>query len=132
MLVNAGLANASPPVAHGGGYFQNMVPANAPWPYWVFHGVSQTRNSGLTFARGLSMRRIQINVIGDPAAQGADVIPLAAAVDFILHGYAGNLPDPDATFVSSCFNSDLMDPDGVDPNVRSYERKLQYEINFSQ
>jgi hypothetical protein len=132
MLVNNGLASASPPVAYGGGFLDQMAPPNAGYPFWVYRVISQVPNTGLLFAKGLRMRRIQIDVMGDPspAGNGSDALALADAIDGILNGYAGNLPDPDSTFVSSCFQSDLIDE--YDTALRTPKRLLEYEIQFAQ
>lgn len=95
-------------------------------PAWTYLVVSQTSNRGLIFFRGLNTRRLQIDCYGNT---GAEVIDLARRVDGVLEGFAGKLPDPDATFVSSCFNSDTQD--FFDDAHRSYRRMLEYEINFS-
>lgn len=131
MLVNQGLANASPPVAYGGGFLDQMQPPNANYPFWVYRVISETPNTGLLFATGFRMRRIQIDVLGEPspAGNGSDAISLAQAIDQILNGYAGNLPDPNSTFVSSCIQDDLSDQ--YDTSVRTPRRLLGYEINYS-
>jgi hypothetical protein len=48
----------------------------------------------------------------------------------VLNGFSGVLPDPDSTFVSSCFTSDEMD--FFDEASRTYRRMIEYEIFFSQ
>ena len=76
------------------------------------------------------MRRLEIICLGSDDAQGADALTLAYQIDNILQGFAGELPDPDSTFVSSCFQSDIHN-DYYD-SFRTYGTKLEYEIYFSE
>ena len=132
MKIAQGLAAMSPPVVASGGQWQQIQPANPQYPAYTFHTISQVANNGPLFATGLAMRRIQIDTFGDPQLQGSDNLPLCDAITKILNGFAGYLPDPDATFVSSCMLSDVIDPMGIDGSVRTYERKLEFIIAFAQ
>lgn len=125
LLVNSGLS--SPPFA--GGYFVQALPKNPTYPTWVYQFISRVPNTGLQFVKGLNMGRLEIHCLGSQDAQGADAVTLAYQIDAILNGYAGNLPDPDATFVSSCVRSDGKD-DYYD-SFRTYGRMIEYEIQFA-
>ena len=70
---------------------------------------------------------MEIQVNGSPSGQGADAIRLSEQINQILNGYAGTLPE--GTIVSSCFQSDVIDI--FDDAVRVYQRKMEYEINYS-
>src|SRR5579862_967177 len=119
MLVNA---RNSPPAQ--GGYFAELPEDySLAAPAWTYRSVSQASNTTLTTSRGLAMRRLQIDCY---AAAAADVIALADDIDKVLNGFQGTLPDPDATVVSSCFSSDVID--FFDDAPRSFRRMLEYEI----
>ena len=121
-LINSGLS--SPPFSNSA--FQTM-PVNASYPNYVFKEISRVRNTGLLFAFGLVAMRMEIQVNGSPSGQGADAIRLSEQINQILNGYAGTLPE--GTIVSSCFQSDVIDI--FDDAVRVYQRKMEYEINYS-
>lgn len=106
------------------------LPPNTVLPNWSYVVVTPSvPNVGLLFVKGLNLRRHQIDVYGAAGAQGADCITMASQIDGILNGFAGNLPDPDSTFVSSCIRSDTEYI--FDGEFRSYRVKLEYEINFA-
>jgi len=122
-LVNAGLS--SPPSTIGGFFVE--LPKDQPLPSWTYLSAGQTSDTTLTSSKGLNRRRLQIDCYGTTAAEA---ITLGAEIDAVLNGYAGRLPDPDATFVSSCLSTDVMD--FFDDARRSYRRMLEYEILFAQ
>ncbi len=124
MLVNNGLS--SPPSTIGGFFLQ--LPKNQPLPSWTYRGISQTPNTTLRSSTGLRQRRIQIDCYGSRLGDGSDAIELAASIDAVLNGYQGTLPDPDSTYVSSCFQSDVID--FFDDSLRTYRRMLEYELLF--
>lgn len=123
MLVNG---QTSPPAV--GGFFAEL-PKDYPLtvPVWSYRSISNVSNTTLTTSRGLNMRRLQIDCY---AAKPADVITLAKDIDDVLNGFQGTLPDPDSTYVSSCFSSDVID--FFDDAPRSYRRMLEYEIFYAQ
>jgi hypothetical protein len=129
ILVNTALA--SPPFV--GGYYE-VLPKGAGLPNWTYRTISDIPNTTLQSAKGLAMRRLQIDVYGGGGATqanlGSDAIDLASSIDNILNGYAGILPDTGATFVSSCFRSDI--DDFYDSVNRSWRRMLEYEIQYAQ
>jgi hypothetical protein len=122
MLVNATIS--SPPFIGG---FDVQLPKGAALPNWTYRNISDVPNTGLLFAKGLARRRLQIDVYGYAAA---DAFTMASTIDGILHGFAGILPDPGATFVSSCFRSDIEDY--YDEASRTWRRMLEYEISFGE
>jgi len=107
------------------GGFLVQLPKDQTLPSWAYSVVSKVPNTSLQSARGLAMLRLQIDCDGS----APDVIQLAAAIDNVLHGYQGTLPDPDHTYVSCCFQSDTKD--FFDDAGRTLRRMLEYEILFS-
>ncbi len=125
ILVNAGLGGTP----NGG--FENQLPENfSTYPTWTYRNISRVPNTTLTTFTGLQMARLQIDCYGSSTALGADCAALAKLISAILNGYQGTLADPDATFVSSCFRSDLITY--FDPAARTYRRMIEFEILFSQ
>lgn len=112
------------------GGFVSALPKDYPLPSWTHKTVSQPPSTTLTSFTGLRMRRWQIDCYGTAASQGADTINLAKAIDTVLNGFRGTLGDLDATYVDSCFQSDLID--FFDDAGRTYRRMLEYEIWFVQ
>lgn len=114
-----------------GGYWLQLPKDPAPtFPNWSWRVISSNPDIGLQFTRGLTFLRFQIDTYGAAALRGTDCLKLAAAIDSVLSGFVGALPDPEATIVSSCFGSDQSDT-FIDSS-RSYRRMLEYEIQYSQ
>ncbi len=122
--VNTALATTYPTAV--GGFFAEL-PKDQTAPGWTYRTISNVPNTTLNSFKGLKMRRLQIDCYAPTAAE---VINLAKAIDASLNGFQGNLTDPDTTFVSSCFNSDVIDFFDSDP--RRPRRMLEYEILFAQ
>lgn len=128
------------PICPYGGYMAQLLPkdATAFMPTWTWRIISNLPDTGLRFSRGLAFCRFQIDVYGHPDRRGTDCLQLAAAIDSLLSGYQGTLPDADplasppvaGTFVSSIFGFDQSDD--FNDSLRSYRRMLEYEINYSQ
>lgn len=121
ILVNSLLS--SPPF--NGGFFATL-PKGQSLPNWTYRSITDKPDTTLTTARGLAMRRLQIDVYG---ATAGDAITMAESIDQILHGYHGTLPDADVTWVGSCFRSDIED--FFDTAARTYRRMLEYEILYA-
>jgi len=121
MLVNAGLA--SPPFIGG---FDSELPKDWPLPNWTYMIVYDHSETGLQFAKGPTKRMLQIDCYGSTPADAAS---LANSIDSVLNGYQGHLPDPDSTFVSSCFNTDKRSFFQDAP--RQFSRMLEYTIWYS-
>lgn len=127
MLVNARLS--SPPSTIGG--FLDVLPKNQALPSWSYSVVSFVPQLGLLTTTGLAFLRLQIDVYGFEAQQGADVLTIAQQIDVTLNGFRGTLADPDSTYIDSCFTSDKKDFP-FDPDARTYRRMLEYEIWFAR
>jgi hypothetical protein len=110
------------------GGFLETLPKDLPRPSWTYRMISDQSDWCLRGEHGFVKRRVQIDCFGDAAK---DAVALARAIDRVLRGYQGILPDPEATIVFGCFRSDLMDPP-FDAAARSYRRMLEYEIDFCE
>jgi hypothetical protein len=73
----------------------------------------------------MTTRRLQVDVYG---AKGVDVLPLANAINNVLSGYSGTLPDPDETQVRSILRSNIID--FFDDLSRTYRRMLEYMVTY--
>jgi hypothetical protein len=111
-------------IAATGGYLLEL-PKDQILPSWTYRVVSDHGDYGLRGEHGFVTRRFQIDCYG---AKAADAILLAKAIDAVLSGWKGTLPDPDATVVHGCFRSDLSD--FFDDPSRTPRRMLEYEIQF--
>jgi hypothetical protein len=124
MLVQASPAVAA--IAPGSGFFAE-APKDHQLPLWTYISASETEPYTLAGEHGFISRRLQINCDG---AIPADCIRLARAIDDVLSGYSGVLPDPDATRVHGCFRTNLID--FFDEPGRTSRRILEYETWFTQ
>ena len=122
MLIQAGLG--SPPIANGG--FLAELPKDATLPAYTYRVISNRPQTTLQSHTGFAHARIQIDCFGPT---GASVILLANAINTVLQGHRGTLPDPDSTFLDSCFRSDMMDF-AFDPDARNYRRMVEYELFY--
>jgi hypothetical protein len=106
-------------VGSSGGYFAQLPKDKIPgWTYLV---VSDPSDYTLQGAVELSGMRLQVDCYGSTAAQA---ITLAKAIDRLLSGYQGTLPD--GTVVQGCFRTNRLS--FFDDNARNYRRMLEYEI----
>lgn len=121
LLVNADVT-VSAIIAKDGGFFAQL-PKDFPLPSWTYDTVSDPAGYLLSQPETVGQRRIQIDCYGNTAAEA---ILLAKAIDDLLSGYVGTLPDPDATHVQGCFRTNLLDFFDVDP--RTPRRMLEYLI----
>jgi hypothetical protein len=117
------LLQAAPAVAaiSANGGFMGTLPKDFPLPSWSFIIVSQPIDYELTGPVSLASTHIQIDCYG---AVAADAIRLAKAIDDVLIGYRGTLPDPDSTVVQGVFRTNKLD--FFDQNARNYRRMLEY------
>ena len=122
LQANAAVAALSP----YGGFSAELQPKDAPLPNWTYLNAGDVINDGMQFSTGMAQRRIQIDCYANTAN---DAIELGKAIDAVLNGYSGHLPDPDATLVHPCFRSDIQGP-FFDEERRTYRRLLEYEINY--
>jgi hypothetical protein len=109
-------------IAPTGGYFAQL-PKDFTLPSWTYQKVSDPANYVLSGAMTQGQLRMQIDCYGDTAA---DAILLAKAIDELLSGFRGTLPDPDSTFIQGCFRSNELDFFDVDS--RTPRRMLEYQI----
>lgn len=120
---DAGVSAISPT---GGFFAQLPKDFSLTAPSWTYQTISDVAGYLLTQPETVGERRIQIDCYG---AKAADVILLANAIDALLSGFRGALPDPDATFVQGCFRDNMID--FFDPDSRTYRRMLDYKIWFN-
>jgi hypothetical protein len=126
MLVQADAVVAA--LCAAGGY-PGEVPKGAPLPSWSYRFFGGSPNKALGTVGGLTMRRCEIECYGDGVDGAAQAMGLMRAIDAVLDGYYGVLPDDDETRVDSCLRSD--EPmDSTDPERRAFRRKREYEIWF--
>ena len=109
-----------------GGFFAQL-PENQALPAWVYNTISESVDYLLAGPDSLVERRVQIDCYGTTAAEA---IALAAAIDRLLTGWRGTLPDPDATRVAGLFRSNLID--FFDQSARTFRRLLEYSVWFYQ
>lgn len=114
-------------IAPVGGFYVELPKDFRP-PSWSWTNVSGPASYHLRGKSGPNTRRIQIDCFGDPNRRGTDAIALAAAIDKVLSGFSGLLPDADQTMADGIFQSDLID--FFDDVGRTYRRMLEYEVNF--
>jgi hypothetical protein len=113
-------------IAAQGGFLATL-PSDYQLPSWTYLLVSDVTDYVLTGPSKLSSRRVQFDCYG---TQPADIILLGNAIDKLLNGYRGTLPDPDATVVQGIFHLNSLDFFDVDS--RTYRRSLDYMIWFEQ
>ena len=126
-IVQLVMANAAVIAAASTGGFYLELPKDYILPSWTYRVVSDNGPYCLRGEHGFVTRRLQIDCYGNI---GAEAIRLARAIDKVLGGYRGTLPDPDATIVFGCFRSDLID--FFDDPGRTPRRMLEYEIQFHE
>ena len=107
-----------------GGYLRQLPPGQL-LPAWTHFTVSKNPNIGLLFFSGSNERHIQIDCYGDYGTD--DHVQLASAIDHVLNGYSGTLPDLDSTRVLSCFQIELQDME-FDQEARTMRRMLEYTV----
>jgi hypothetical protein len=107
--------------AAGSGGYYGQLPKDAQLPNWTYLDVSNPSDYTLQGAVELSGLRMQVDCYGQTAARA---ITLAKAIDRVLSGYVGTLPD--GTVVQGCFRTNRLS--FFDDNARNYRRMLEYEI----
>lgn len=125
MRIQAGIVSSFPTCKGGmeGQLSQNQAP-----PSYTFRVISDPANTTLRSFKGFGNRRYEFRCWGVDAAS-ADA--LANAVDALLNGFSGVLPDPDATRVDSMFRTDRMEAD-FSSSARNFWVMLEYSIWFYQ
>jgi len=117
-------------IAETGGFLADL-PKDFTLPSWTYLRIGTNSEDTCNSPGTLTQTRLQIDCYS-AEGQGADVIRLGQAIDDVLNGFRGVLPDDDATYVDSCFQSDLVDHPFDDASRASYRRMLEYEIWFVQ
>src|SRR5689334_19878100 len=118
------LVNSDPAVSAiiaNGGFFVEL-PKDPTLPAWSYTVIGDKPDYTLAGLGGCAYRRLQIDC---QCNTGADCITLAKAIDKVLSGFKGTLPDPDSTVVQGCFRDRLLD--FFNDKSRTYRRMLEYE-----
>jgi hypothetical protein len=110
-------------IAATGGYALGQLPKGTALPSWTHQVIADKADYVLTGEPSLSDGRWQIDCYGNTAAEA---VQLAAAVDAVLSGYRGALPDADQTVVQGVFRTNKID--FFDDVARTYRRMLEYQI----
>lgn len=121
-LVNANSAVQA--ICAAGGYATEL-PKSPTYPNWTHTTISRVVNYTFDGPNRLQMRRVQIDCFGTNAA---DCINLATALENVLSGYVGTLPD--GTYVQGCFLD--TSNDFFDDTSRSYRRATDYLFWYAQ
>lgn len=106
------------------GGFAGQLPENATVPAYTYNVFSDPANTTLRSVSGFGNRRFQFDVFG-PRAVDAQL--LANAIDRVLNGFSGALPDPDSTKVDSIIRTDRMGPKYSD-SARNFWVMLEYSV----
>ena len=106
----------------------NQISATAS-SAWTVRAIISEATYVLEGQDGLTVLEIQVDCHGYTMA---NAISLAYAIDNVLRGgFAGTLPDTDATVVQGIFRKEAF-IDGYSDANRSYVRSLEYECRYSQ
>ena len=108
------------------GGFWLSLPKGTPLPSWSFTVVSEVTDYTLAGRTDLTPRRLQIDTY---AMEGAEALNLARAIDNVLSGYKGTLPDPQATVVQGCFRENEID--FFDDVSRTYRRMIEFFVHYN-
>lgn len=122
MLVNAGIS--SPPFVGG---FSAELPKGFALPNWTYKIVFDHSDPTLTSFKTLNRLCIQIDCFGNA---DADALALAQSIDGVLDGFSGRLPDPDSTWVNTCFNTDRQN--FFEDSPRNYRRMLEFTLMYAK
>jgi hypothetical protein len=124
------LVQADPTVAAQcsfGGFYLSL-PKGTPLPSWSYLVVSEVTGYTLRGRTNLTPRRLQIDVY---AMDGAEALNLARAIDNVLSGWKGALPDTQATAVQGIFRDMTVgEADFFDEVSRTYRRMLEFFVHY--
>lgn len=120
MLVQANPAVAA--IAKTGGWPTDL-PKGTQLPSWSYFIASDGEQYTLRGRAGLSSMLVQIDCYG---ADAASAILLAEAIDNLLSGFRGVLPDAHCTQIDSCFRQNKID--FFDPESRTWRRMIEYKF----
>jgi len=100
----------------------DQLDPNSPLPAWAYKVIHDTSDRTLK-GNVNAFRRWEVNCYGSTSA---DAIRLASAIDTVLDGFFGTLPDPDSTFVT--ISNRVGSMSFFDDSQRTWRRMLEYEI----
>jgi hypothetical protein len=115
-----------------GGWAFNELQMNSPLPSWAWRFVGGLPlGIHLLGTRGLKWTRFEVHCMGQNSDQA---VFLANAIDNVLDGFSGYLPDANGSFPGTLV--DLIVPlnsplDFFDPPPRSMRRVLEYKVTFN-
>ncbi|HXI42057.1 MAG TPA: hypothetical protein VNH83_18895 [Bryobacteraceae bacterium] len=128
LLVRNALSN--PPDDAFGGFFAQLpkdwISADRPRA-WTYRFITSNPMYVLAGANGMVEAELQIDCHGFTPE---DAIALAAAIDPVLSGFHGLLPDDDQTKVQGMFNQGSS-TDGYSDVNRTFVRTLEYQIHYA-
>ena len=107
------------------GGFWLSLPKGTPFPSWTFQVISEVTDYTLRGRTDLTPRRLQIDVY---AMDGSEALNLARAIDNVLSGWKGVLPDAQATAVQGIFRDNEID--FFDDASRTYRRMIEFFIHY--
>lgn len=107
------------------GGFWLSLPKGTPLPSWSYQVISEPTEYTLRGRTDLMPRHLQIDVF---AMEGAQALSLARAIDNVLSGWKGTLPDAQATVVQGIFRDNELD--FFDDASRTYRRMIEFFINY--
>jgi hypothetical protein len=107
------------------GGFWLSLPKGTPFPSWSYQVVSEVTDYTLAGRTDLMPRRLQIDVY---AMDGAQAQSLARAIDNVLSGWRGTLPDAEATVVQGIFRDNELD--FFDEASRTYRRLIEFFVHY--
>jgi hypothetical protein len=121
LLQNTSAVTAIAPV----GGFNTQLPPNKPLPSWTFQLVSSPSDLTLQGPVSLTYARYQFDCYGENSAQ---TILLSNAINQVLDGFIGTLPDPDATIVQVMRRTNKIP--FFDSDARNFRIMLEYELQY--
>jgi hypothetical protein len=138
MLIQQGIASLTPSVPGGYGVQlpKDLISDTVPMA-WSYRAIVAEPSYVLEGQDAFTGLELQIDCHGfwlDPQGRPtmANAINLARAIEGVLRGgWAGTLPDPDATVVQGIFRQSHY-VDGFSHVNRSYVRSLEYLVNYDQ
>jgi hypothetical protein len=108
------------------GGFWLSLPKGTPFPSWSYQVVSELTLYTLSGRTDLTPRRLQIDVY---AMDAAEALNLTRAIDNVLSGWRGTLPDTQMTVVQGIFRDNEID--FFDDASRTYRRMVEYFVHYN-
>jgi hypothetical protein len=121
-LVNADATVAG--ITTNGGFGFDELAKDTVLPSWAFRFSGGKSYPTLLGARGFRWRRLEIHCMANDADT---VILLSTAINAVLEGFSGNLPD--GTMIDCIYNENSP-IDFFDASTRTYRRVHEYEVYF--